>query len=67
MFAKNDVEENFFKELINKEVIIYLISGIKLSGLLLEESGNIIIIDGKKGDGSQQLIYKNAISTVCPK
>lgn len=58
----------FLKNQIDKKVTVYLVSGIKLSGVLLNFSEFHILIEGQgeKIEGKPQLVYTHAISTVLP-
>lgn len=60
-------EESYYDKLIENatNVYIYLINGIKLTGVLGLNSGNIIILKSHDNQ-SHQMIYKNSISTVVP-
>lgn len=60
---ENDYLDKLFKE--NTPVAIYLINGIKLSGLISAfDNSTLLLKDGKST--VDQLIYKHAISTVVP-
>ena len=63
--AKKLDEENFIKDLMIhcKVVTIFLISGIKLEGIITSSDINTITL---KGSNNTQLIYKHAVSTILP-
>jgi RNA chaperone Hfq len=58
-------EGNFIKDLIDnhKLVTIFLISGIKLEGIITSSDSNTLTL---KGTNNIQLVYKHAISTILP-
>lgn len=60
--------DDFLKSQIDKKVTVYLVSGIKLSGILLNYSDSHILIEGhgERIEGKPQLVYNHAISTVLP-
>lgn len=59
---------NFLESIKNKDITVYLVSGIKLKGVLLDFDENHILIEGKAEniEGKPQLVFKNAISTILP-
>lgn len=63
--------ENFEKQYLeylknnNVNVSVYLINGIKLSGLIADYDDRIIILKDNKST-VDQLIYKHSISTIMP-
>jgi host factor-I protein len=67
MTCKNQVQDEFFVELMNTQlgVNIFLINGIKLKGKVCSVDDHIIILKNHDNDG-KQLIYKHAVSTVLP-
>ncbi len=58
-------EGSFIKDLIDnhKLVTIFLISGIKLEGIITSSDSNTLTL---KGTNNIQLVYKHAISTILP-
>ena len=60
---ENDYLEKLFKD--GAPVAIYLINGIKLSGLISAFDDSTILLKDSKST-VDQLIYKHAISTVVP-
>lgn len=58
------VQDDFLDSLIKKKtnIAIFLVSGIKLSGVVLEQDKYTV----KLGGQTQQLIEKSAISTIAP-
>tara|TARA_B100001142_G_scaffold325876_2_gene380294 strand:- start:709 stop:927 length:219 start_codon:yes stop_codon:yes gene_type:complete len=58
-------EENFINNLVNnnKQVTVFLISGIKLEGTISSFDTNTLTL---KGSNNIQLVYKHAISTILP-
>lgn len=64
----NKLENEFLNKLKGKSITIYLSSGIKLSGELLNFEEDCLLLDGRndKIEGHPQLIYKTAISTILP-
>ena len=50
----------------NTAVSVYLINGIKLSGIIAEHDLDVILLRDTKST-VEQLIYKHAISTIVPK
>lgn len=68
MSEQKKVANNFLKSILNKEITVYLVSGIRLKGTLLEFDEDHILIDGKAEniEGKPQLVFKNAISTILP-
>ncbi|MDQ5920769.1 MAG: host factor-I protein [Pseudomonadota bacterium] len=63
--------QNFEKQYLehlknnNINVSVYLINGIKLSGLIAEYDDRIIILKDNKST-VDQLIYKHSVSTIMP-
>lgn len=57
----NDVisEEIFLDSLINKNINVFLIGGIKLTGELIGHDTHSILME-------KQLVYKSAIATISP-
>ena len=64
MSVDSDVQNDFIAKLIHDEnhVAVFLKSGIKLDGVLVGVDLNAVWLE--KG-GVIQLVYKNAISTIC--
>ena len=61
----NENEEKFIQNLIDGglQVTIFLINGVKLSGVITSVDDNTLNL---KRDKHTQLVYKNAISTIMP-
>ena len=59
--AQNDFLNNISENKVS--VTIFLISGVKLQGLITWFDDNVILL---RRDGHTQLIYKHAISTIMP-
>ena len=58
--------QDVFLNLVRKEhiaVVIYLTNGFQLKGMVKGFDNFTVILDS---EGRQQLVYKHAISTVCP-
>ncbi|SDK49205.1 RNA chaperone Hfq [Natronincola ferrireducens] len=64
---KNTINlQDIFLNQVRKESIaitIYLVNGFQLKGLVKGFDNYTIVLDS---EGKQQLIYKHAISTICP-
>lgn len=60
--------DKFLSSLMNKDIIIYLQSGIKLTGKLLDYDKDYLLVDNKseKMGGKPQLVFTHAISTILP-
>lgn len=56
-------EEIFLDSLINKNINIFLIGGIKLTGELIGYDTHSIFTEHDK---SKQMVYKSAIATISP-
>lgn len=65
---EKSISIEFLNKLKNKQITIYLISGIRLTGELLNHDEESILINGQdsKLEGHPQLVFKNAISTIMP-
>lgn len=61
-----ELQELLFKYLKTNNIAVnmYLINGIKLSGTILDYDKFCVLLGSK--EGSPQVIYKHAISTVSP-
>lgn len=61
------IESNYLEKLLNENtaVAVYLINGIKLSGVISAHDTNTLLLKDSKST-VEQLIYKHAISTVVP-
>ena len=62
------MKQNIFIEQLTKskkQVTIFLMTGIKLTGEIIASDENVIIITSAKSDA--QMIYKHAISTIMQK
>ncbi|MDR5773439.1 RNA chaperone Hfq [Caballeronia sp. LP006] len=62
--ADTDIQSTFLETLIaeRKTVWVFLVSGIKLTGLIESFDKYVLAVQSPNGI---QTIYKNAISTVC--
>lgn len=60
--SNNNLEQLLLKDLMTKQVQVFLMSGLKLLGELYQLDDNIIAL--KNGQGIIQMIYKHAISTI---
>jgi RNA chaperone Hfq len=54
-------QAEFLKELIGRDVTVYLATGVRLSGKLLGVDDDVLFIFGK---GRRSMVYKSSISTV---
>jgi len=63
----NNIQHNYLQELIASKVSVslYLINGIKLSGVIFDIDDSCILLRDNKSTVTQ-LIYKHAISTIVP-
>lgn len=63
----NNIQNNYLVELVSHKthVSLYLINGIKLSGVIFEVDDSCVLLRDNKNTVTQ-LIYKHAISTVVP-
>lgn len=61
----SNIQDKFINHLISKELLIriYLISGIKLEGIIVSSDENCLVI---KKDDHSILVYKQALSTITP-
>jgi len=71
MAQKFRSEGQFFESLVteSRDVWIYLLNGIKLSGRLMNSLESCVLLKSSGAQGTldnTQLIFKNAISTVAP-
>ena len=59
-------EESFINDLVNnrKLVTVFLISGIKLEGIITSFDLSTVTLRGS--NNNTQLVYKHAISTILP-
>jgi host factor-I protein len=59
------LQDKFFNDLMGKKTMvnIYLINGIKLTGVIVGHDKYTLLLSGK---GVDQLVYKHAISTTMP-
>lgn len=59
------LQDQFLRQLRNSRtpVTIFLVNGIKLQGVITAYDGDTILLSR---DGSDQLVYKQAISTIQP-
>lgn len=57
-------ERRFYANLIGKPVRVYLLLGIRLEGVLLEASDNVLVMDDPC-QGTSQLVYIHSVTTVC--
>ena len=61
------LQDQYLQNLSNESIAvsIYLINGIKLSGLISAYDEQIVLLSDEKST-TNQLIYKHAISTIVP-
>lgn len=61
----SNIQDKFINHLISKELLIriYLISGIKLEGIIVSSDEDCLVI---KKDDHSILVYKQALSTITP-
>lgn len=61
------LQDKYLKNLVNAKIAvsIYLMNGIKLSGHIASFDKHVILLQDNKGN-NEQLIYKNAVSTIVP-
>lgn len=61
----NATESVFIDEVITskKQVNVFLTNGIKLQGIIEFNDDNTITVSGNR-EGTKQLVYKHAISTI---
>jgi len=65
MSTKNQNLQDLYLNYLRKEkipVVIYLLNGVRLKGLIKGFDNFVVLIK----EGSQQLVYKHAISTIVP-
>lgn len=65
MTTKNQNPQDFFLNFLRKEkipVVIYLLNGARLKGIIKGFDNFVVLLK----QGTQQLIYKHAISTIVP-
>lgn len=64
---KQNLQEQYLEQLLEQEVLvsIYLINGIKLSGVVASYDQYVVLLKDNKNT-MDQLIYKHAISTIVP-
>lgn len=55
-------ERRFYGDLVGTRVRVYLTVGIRLEGILRGVGDDILLLDDI--EGTQQIVYKHAISTV---
>jgi len=64
---KNNINlQDVFLNQVRKEstmITIFLVNGFQLKGIVKGFDNYTIVLDS---DGRQQLIYKHAVSTICP-
>ncbi len=65
--SKTDLQDQYLSSLLNNNIAvsIYLINGIKLSGLVSSFDQYVVLLKDNKST-MDQLIYKHAISTIVP-
>jgi RNA chaperone Hfq len=56
-------ERTFYADLVNRPVRVYLVTGIRLKGTLLDEYERAIVLADAE-HGTDQLLYKHSITTV---
>ena len=61
----SDLDSKFIAKLIaaNAPVTLFLLNGVKLQGIIREESGNTLVLER---ENLKQLVYKHALSTIMP-
>ena len=61
----SDLDSKFIAKLIaaNAPVTLFLLNGVKLQGIIREESGNTLVLER---ENLKQLVYKHAFSTIMP-
>ena len=59
------LQDTVLSECVTKRipVTLFLMNGFQLRGLLVGYDNFVVVLET---DGKQQMIYKHAISTVCP-
>jgi host factor-I protein len=65
MSTKNQNLQDLYLNYLRKEkipVVIYLLNGVRLKGLIKGFDNFVVLIK----EGTQQLVYKHAISTIVP-
>lgn len=62
-----NIQDDYLNNLLENhlQISVYLINGIKLSGVIAAFDSNVIILSDSKST-VQQLIYKHAVSTIVP-
>ena len=62
-----DLHDKYLEKLCQEQVsvAVYLLNGIKLSGLIASFDSTVILLRDNK-NVTEQLIYKHAISTIVP-
>jgi RNA chaperone Hfq len=60
--SANALEQLLLKKLMNKQVQVFLMTGLKLLGELYQLDDMVIAL--KNSQGNIQMIYKHAISTI---
>ena len=65
--SKQNLQDHYLEQLLEQEVLvsIYLINGIKLSGVVASFDQYVVLLKDNKNT-MDQLIYKHAISTIVP-
>lgn len=63
-----NIQKDILDQIMKEAIIIdvYLVSGIKLTGKLIDYDDEVLSLDGSKALAKPQLIYKHAISTIVP-
>ncbi len=64
---KQNLQDHYLEQLQHQEILvsIYLINGIKLSGVVASFDQYVVLLKDNKST-MDQLIYKHAISTIVP-
>lgn len=67
MSHNNQLHNTFLEQILKQEthISVYLINGIKLSGILTQIDAECILLQDTKKT-MVQLVYKHAISTIVP-
>ena len=59
-----ELQTTFLTDMLDRTVTVYLVSGIKLSGKLIQFDQYTLLLQG--ADGIDSLIFKHATSTLIP-
>lgn len=66
--ARVDLQDEFLSQLIESATPMscFLVNGIRLAGIVVEMDKYTILIANSRGGTAPQMVYKAAISTICP-